>query len=108
MVVTREGAAMGGDRMNTIVPPEGPWVNKATQKPPTINPQKEKEIFLEERREFAGNGASISGTAHDQSSIFDMTPVLHPTRSSIEEVSSLKSFLQSFMNLIRYQNALEE
>jgi len=108
-VVTIGGAMTRGDRMNVVATPEGPWVKKAVQKPPTFDPLKERDIFQEARREFVGVEALTSRHIPVNDPIIcDMPLILDSTKSSTKEVSILRGFFQSCMKSIWDQKALEE
>ena len=81
--------------------PAEAWVWKAPEKIPAFDIEREKETFMEAKRDFAAPSTSV---AHAQQ---------HQQQSQLQEaltdkVSTLSSFLQSCLKLLRNQNALSE
>ena len=77
------------------------WVRNTPEKIPSFDVDREKETFMEAKRDFADPGTSVA-TAHQhqqQSQSQEASP---------DQVSTLTSFLQSCMKLLRNQNALKE
>jgi len=107
--VTRGGTATGDDRITLGRQQEDAWIRKAVGRAPALNPQKEKETYLEAGREFADPGASASRTpVHGHIPVYDMPPLFYLTESKIlaGKVSTLKTLLQSCMTLLRDERAL--
>ena len=81
--------------------PDKAGVRKAPAKVPTFDIEREKETFMEARRDFAAPSTSVAPTQqHQQQS--------QPQEASMGKAGTLSSFLQSCMKLLRNQNALEE
>ena len=77
------------------------WVRKTPEKFPTFDVGREKETFMEAKKYFADLSTSVAPAQQHQ----------HQSQSqeaSMDKVSTLSSFLQSCMKLLRNQNALNE
>ena len=98
-VVTRSGATT--EAQNKEKQPDEAWVRKAPVKVPASNLEKEKETFMEAQKYFVDSSTSVvPAQPHQQQS--------QPQEASIDKVSTLTSFLQSCLKLLRNQNALSE
>ena len=98
-VVTRSGATT--HVQNTEKQSIEAWVRKTSENIPAFDVDREKETFMEARRDFDDPGTSVATTQqHQQQS--------HSQEASPDQVSTLTSFLQSCMKLLRNKNALNE
>ena len=98
-VVTRSGATTHIQNMEKQ--PDEAWVHKAPQRVPAFDIQKEKETFMETRQDFGDSTTAVApAQPHQQQS--------RPQEALMGEVSTLSSFLQSCMKLLRNQNVLKE
>ena len=95
-VVTRSGAT------THIQPAEKQaWVRQAPVKVPALEIERGKETFMETQQDFGDSTTAVApAQPHQQQS--------QPQEASTGEVSTLSSFLQSCMKLLRNQNALKE
>ena len=81
--------------------PDEAWVRKAPVKVPAFDIEKEKETFMEAQKDFVDSSTSVvPAQPHQQQSL--------PQEASTDKVSTLSSFLQSCLKLLRNQNALSE
>jgi len=79
-----------------------------------FNPQKEKETFMEARRDFftTDHGASTSQVSGDQIQnndeihVYGIPPIFDSSISAGEKVNPLKYFLQSILSLLKDDEAL--
>ena len=78
-----------------------PCVRKAPEKIPTFDIKREKETFIEAKKDFADPSTPVAPAQPPQ-------PPAQPQAASMDKVSTLSSFLQSCMKLLRNQNALKE
>ena len=93
-VVTRSGAT-------THIQPAKAWVCKAPMKVPAFDIEREKETFMEAKKDFVDSSTAVApAQPHQQSSQLQ--------EASTDKVSTLSSFLQSCMKLLRNRNALKE
>ena len=77
------------------------WVCKTPEKIPAFDVGREKGTFMEAKKDFADLRTSVATTQqHQQQLPFQ--------EASSDQVSTLTSFLQSCMKLLRNQNALNE
>ena len=91
-VVTRCGATM--QIQNKEKQPDEAWVRKAPEKIPTFDVGREKETFMESQKDFVDLSTSIApAQQHQQQS--------QSQEASMDKVSTLSSFLQSCMKLLR-------
>ena len=98
-VVTRSGATR--KVQNTEQQPYETWVRKAPEKVPTFDIEREKETFMEAKRDFATPSTSVApAQQHQQRS--------QTQEALTDKVSTLSSFLQSCLKLLRNQNALSD
>ena len=95
-VVTRSGAMMH------IQPAEKQdWVRQAPVKVPTFEIERGKETFMETQKDFGDSTTAVEpAQPHQQQS--------QPHEASTDNISTLSSFLQSCLKLLRNQNALSE
>ena len=93
-VVTRSGATT--QVQNTGKQPVEAWVHKTPEKIPSFDVEREKETFIEAQKDFAEPRKSVATTQQ------------HQQQASSDQVSTLSSFLQSCIKLLRNQNALNE
>ena len=98
-VVTRSGATT--HIQNTETRPTEPCVRKAPAKIPAFDVKREKETFMEAKRDFANPNTSVAPAQQPQQQS-------QQQEASTDKVSTLSSFLQSCMKLLRNQNALNE
>ena len=77
------------------------WVHKTPEKIPAFDVGREKETFLEAKRDFADLDTSVATTQHHQQQS-------QLQEASLDQVSALTPFLQSCMKLLRNQTALNE
>ena len=97
--VTRIGATT--EAQNKEKQPAEAWVRKAPEKIPAFDVKREKETFMETKRDFADPNTSVVPAQQPQQQS-------QPQEASTDKVSTLSSFLQSCMKLLRNQNALNE
>ena len=98
-VVTRSGTAT--QVQNKGKQPDEAWVRKNPEKIPAFNVGREKGTFMEAKKDFVDQRTSIETTQqHQQQSQFQ--------EASSDQVSTLTSFLQSCMKLLRNHNSLNE
>ena len=119
-VVMRSGLATDGAQSGSVKQPTVEWIQKSTVKPPTFKLQKEKETFLQARRDFYDAGASYSKTNEKGKGIASIPLQSDPfagedqqppnIRSSVESepTNLVRSFLQSCLKLLRDELALLE
>ena len=81
--------------------PDEAWVHKSPEKIPNFDVGREKETFMEAKKDFADPGTSVAPAQQHQQQ-------LQSQGASTDKVSTLSSFLQSCMKLLRNQNALNE
>ena len=89
-VVTRSGATI--DAQCQVKQPDEAWVRKAIEKTPAFDVRREKETFLEARQDFANPDLPAANKQHQQ---------LQSQEDSQGQVSTLSSFLQSCIKLLR-------
>ena len=81
--------------------PDKAWVHKAPEKVPAFDVERDKDTFMESKGDFADPSTSVALVQqHQQES--------QPQEASTDKVSTLSSFLQSCMKLLRNQNDLHE
>jgi hypothetical protein len=98
-VVTRSGVTTQVQNKGKQL--EESWIRKTPEKTPAFDVGREKDTFMEARKDFADPRASASTTQQQWHQVqFQDT--------SSDQVSTLTSFLQSCMKLLRNKNALEE
>ena len=98
-VVTRSGATTKVQTKEKQ--PNGAWVRKTPEKIPTFDVGREKETFMEAKKDFVDPSTSVAPVQRHQQQ-------LQSQEASTDKVSTLSSFLQSCMKLLRNQNALNE
>ena len=81
--------------------PDGAWVPKTPQKIPAFDVGREKETFMEAKKDVYDPGTSVAPMQYHQQQ-------LQSQEASTDKVSTVSSFLQSCMKLLRNQNALNE
>ena len=96
-VVTRSGATT--QVQNIEKRPDEARVCKTPEKIPAFDVNREKETFMEARKDFAGPPVAVSQQLHQPSQLQEASP---------DQVSALTSFLQSCMKLLRNKTALNE
>ena len=77
------------------------WVRKAPAKIPAFDITRERETFMEVKKDFAGPSTSVAPAQPQQ-------PSSRPQEAPLDNVSTLSSFLQSCLKLLRDQDALTE
>ena len=96
-VVTRSGAMT--QMQNKEKQPDEDWVHKTPEKFPTFDVGREKETFMEAKKNFVDLSTAVAPTQqHQQQS--------QSQEASKDKVSTLSTFLQICMNLLRNHNAL--
>ena len=98
-VVTRSGATT--EVQNKEKQPAEAWFRKALEKIPGFDVEREKETFMEAKRDFVDPNTSVAPAQQPQQHS-------QPQEASTDKLSTLSSFLQSCMKLLRNQNALNE
>src|SRR5271156_5824801 len=98
-VVTRSGAST--ELQNKGKQIAEPWVRKTPEKIPSFDVRREKDTFMEARKDFADSSTSVSTTQK-------LRHQLQSQEASFDQVSTLTSFLQSCMKLLRNQDAVAE
>ena len=98
-VVTRSGATT--QVQNKEKQPDEAWVRKTPEKILAFDVGREKGTFMEAKKDFADSRTSVAPTKQHQQH-------LQSQEASPDQVSTLSSFLQSCMKLLRNQNALNE
>ena len=78
--------------------PDEAWVRKTPKKIPAFDVGREKGTFMEAKKYFADPSTSVATTQQHQQF----------QEASPDQVSTLTSFLQSCMKLLRNQNALND
>ena len=81
--------------------PDEAWVRKNPEKVPTFDVRREKETFMEAKKDFVDLRTSVAPAQQHQQQ-------LQSQEALTDQVSTLSSFLQSCMKLLRNQNALNE
>ena len=98
-IVTRSGATTHIQTKEEQ--PDEAWVRTALVKVPAFDIEQEKETFRESKKDFMDSSTSVvPAQPHQQQS--------PPHEASTDKVSTLSSFLQSCLKLLRNQNALSE
>ena len=87
--------------LNKEKQPAEAWVRNAPGKIPAFDVERGKETFMEAKRDFADPNTSVVPAQQPQQQS-------QPPEASTDKVSTLSSFLQSCMKLLRNQNALNE
>ena len=98
-VVTRSGATTHIQNMEKRL--GEPCVCKAPEKILAFDIEREKETFMEAKKDFADPSTPVAPARPPP-------PLAQPQGSSMDKVSTLSSFLQSCLKLLRNQNALNE
>ena len=98
-VVTRSGTTT--QVQNKGKQPDEAWVRKTPEKIPTFDVGREKGTFMEAKKDFVDRRTSVATTEQHQQQ-------LQFQEALLDQVSTLTSFLQSCMKLLRNQNALNE
>ena len=81
--------------------PDEAWVRKAPVKVPAFDIEREKETFMEAKKYFVDSSIAVApAQPHQQQSQLQ--------EASTDKVSTLSSFLQSCLKLLRNHNALSE
>ena len=81
--------------------PDKAWVRKTPEKVPTFDVGKEKETFMEAKKDFVDPSIAVAPVQqHQQQS--------QSQEALTDKVSTMSTFLQSCMELLRNQNALNE
>ena len=91
-VVTRSGTTT--QVQNKGKQPDEAWVHKTPEKIPVFDVGREKGTFMEAKKEFADSRTSVASTQQHQQQ-------LQSQEASLAQVSTLTSFLQSCMKLLR-------
>ena len=94
-IVTRSGATTQVQNKQ----PDEAWVCKTPQKIPSFDVGREKGTFMEAKKDFADPRTSVATAQQHQQQ-------LQFQEASSDQVSTLTSFLQSCMRLLRNKNAL--
>ena len=81
--------------------PDEVWIRKTPEKVPTFDVGREKETFMEARKDFADPSTSVAPAQQHQQQ-------LQSQEALMDKVSTLSTFLQSCMKLLRNQNDLNE
>ena len=81
--------------------PDEAWVRKALVKVPAFDIEREKETFMEAKKYFVDSSTAVAPAQPHQ-------PQSQLQEASTDKVSTLSSFLQSCLQLLRNQNALSE
>ena len=81
--------------------PDEAWVHKSPEKIPAFDVEREKQTFMEAQRDFVDPNTSVAPVQQPQQQS-------QPQEASTNKVSTLSSFLQSCMKLLRNQNDLNE
>ena len=115
-VVTRSGVVTGCQQGKSTAKLTGSWVQKAKGKEPMIDLQKIKETFLHISKEFCipdppsvkGKGLEMGSTStklcSDWKASTSSTPFTFTASKENEPMSNIKSFLKSYLKLIRDEN----
>ena len=90
-VVTQSGATT--EVQTKEQQPDEAWVRKAPAKVPAFDIEREKEIFMEAKRDFAAPNTSVIPAQQLQQQS-------QPQEASTDKVSTLSSFLQSCLKLL--------
>ena len=91
-VVTRSGTMT--QVQNKEKQPDEAWVRKTPEKILAFDVEREKETFMDEKKDFADPSISVApAQQHQQQS--------QSQEASTDKVSTLSSFLQSCMKLLR-------
>ena len=86
---------------NKETQPDEAWVRKDPEKIPTFYVGREKETFLEAKQDFFDPRPPVAPAQQPQQQS-------QSQEASTDKVSTLSSFLQSCMKLLRNQNSLNE
>ena len=81
--------------------PDEAWVRKTPDKIPAFDVGREKGTFMEAKKDFVDPRTSVATTQQHQQQ-------LQFQEASLDQVSTLTSFLQICMKLLRNQNTLNE
>ena len=81
--------------------PDEAWVRNTPKKIPAFDVGREKGTFMEAKKYFSDPRTSVATTQQHQQQ-------LQSQEASPTQVSTITSFLQSCMKLLRNQNALNE
>jgi len=100
--VTRSGNATGNDRGKSAEMGV-PGVRRAWKKPPLFDHVQERETFLKARREFTDPRVSSSQIPKGIYQNIDSSEISQDTNF---DPGTLRNFLESYMKLVRDQNAL--
>ena len=73
--------------------PDEAWVRNAPEKFPAFDIEREKETFMEAKRDFAAPNTSVAPAQQPQQQS-------RPQEALMDKVSTLSSFLQSCMKLL--------
>jgi hypothetical protein len=108
-VITRGGTAIGEDRAAQGKTADDHRVRKATEKTPTFDAKKERQIFEEARKDFKGDQGSSSKKQpkikeYGMPQAFDQS--VSPTEG--KEVSKLMEFLCTCVKLIQDKSIVQE
>ncbi len=98
-VVTRSGVTTQVQNKRKQI--EEPWVRKTLEKILAFDVRREKDTFMQARKDFAHPNMSVGVTQQERQQ-------LQFQEASSDKVSTLTSFLQSCMKLLRNQNAVVE
>jgi hypothetical protein len=109
VVITRGGAATREDRASQGKTEDDHRVRKATEKTPTFDAKKERQIFEEARKEFKGDQGS-SSKKQPEIKEYGMPQVFDPSTSPTDgkEVSKLMEFLCTCVKLIQDKSIVQE
>jgi hypothetical protein len=108
-VVMRGGTRTGVDLMdqgNRI----HQWVRKTTEPLPLFDPRKEKETYTQARKEVIGaywiTSTSTAPPLYGRPPVYDMPLAYGHSKTQVDKVSILNSFLKSYLELMNVENAL--
>jgi hypothetical protein len=109
IVITRGGATTGEDRAAQGKTENDHGVRKATEKTPTFDAKKERQIFEEERKEFKGDQGS-SSKRQPKIKQYGMPQAFDLSASPKEgkDVIKLMEFLYTCVKLIQDKGAIQE
>jgi hypothetical protein len=104
----------GGERIGTDAMDQGnltnQWVSKEAEPPPKFDLQKERDTYKQARKELLEIewGASTSQPVYGMPPLYDMPPSYDHsmTGRTVEKVCTMKIFLQSFLELMKNETAL--
>lgn len=91
-------------------------IRKAKGPNPPLDPQKERDTFMEARREFSTTSTKASTSRsygekrnnYDKEMVRHMPSIVHAVTEAQKNVSSVKMFLKSMLGLLKYDEAISE